>query len=127
MRSGLVVTLMAAAAGTAGCLGIDELPPDELAPQVQVASPLANSTVGGGVSIDINAIDDYSVEVVRILIDGSLKATFYTRPYHFVWSTIGIPNNSVHTIAAEAVDPSNNIGRAQISVTVLNGVDAPPR
>jgi len=106
--------------GVAACTVSTDLPPDTLEPQVEITAPLDGATVGGGVSVDVTAADDYSVEVVRILIDGTLRGTFYTRPYHFLWGTLGFPNNSVHTIVAEAVDPSNNVGRAQISVSVLN-------
>jgi len=106
--------------GVAACTVSTDLPPDTLAPQVTITAPLDGATVSGGVSVDVSATDDYSVEVVRILIDGTLRGTFYTRPYHVLWGTFGLPNNSVHTIVTEAVDPSNNVGRAQISVSVFN-------
>lgn len=109
-----------ALAGSPGCVASTDLPPDTRAPQVTITAPLTGATVSGGVSVDVSAADDYSVEVVRILIDGTLMGTFYTRPYHVLWGTLGLPNNTVHTIVAEAVDPSNNIGRAQISVSVFN-------
>ena len=121
MRMSLVASLLASAAA-AGCAKFStDLPPDTTAPHVELTAPQDGSTVGGGVAIDVSASDNYSVEVVRILIDGTLRATFYTLPYHLLWSTIAIPNNSVHTIVAEAVDPSSNLGRAQVSVTVING------
>ena len=120
MRMSLVASLLAVGAA-AGCFASTDLPPDNQAPQVQISAPLDGTMVGGGVSIDVSAADNFSVEVVRILIDGTLRATFYTRPYHLLWSTVAIPNNTVHTIVAEAVDPSNNLGRAQVSVTVING------
>ncbi|HLB54063.1 MAG TPA: Ig-like domain-containing protein [Gemmatimonadales bacterium] len=118
MRMSLGAILVAV--GATGCLGIADLPPDTLAPQVEITSPVNGTTVGGGVPVQVGAADDFSVEVVRILIDGTLRATIYTRPYRLLWGTLGLPNNSVHTIVAEAVDPSNNVGRAQVSVSVFN-------
>lgn len=106
--------------GAEGCSVNTDLPPDELDPVVQITAPLDQATVNGGVSVEVNAADNYSVEVVRILIDGTLRGTFYARPYQLVWSTLALPNNTPHTIVAEAQDAANNVGRAQITVTVLN-------
>ena len=106
--------------GAAGCTVNTDLPPDELDPVVQITAPLDQATVNGGVSVEVTAADNYSVDVVRILIDGTLRGTFYARPYQLVWSTLGLPNNTSHTIVAEALDPSKNLGRAQITVTVFN-------
>ncbi len=119
MRLRVVVGLLATGAAT-GCLGITDLPPDNTAPQVVILAPNNGATVGGGVTIDVNAADDFSVEVVRVLIDGTLRATFYTRPYTLLWSTPGLPNNSVHVLVAEADDLAKNTGRTQVSVTVFN-------
>lgn len=103
-----------------GCLATVDLPPDQGPPQVVINSPANSATVGGTVPIDVSASDDYSVERIRILIDGTVMATFYARPYYFLWNTYALPANSTHTIIAEALDPSNNTGQAQITVTVLN-------
>ena len=119
MRFRLRVSLVLVG-GAVGCSVSTDLPPDNLAPQVTFSTPQDGATVGGGVSIDVSAFDNYSVERVRILIDGSLKGTFYTQPYHYLWSTFTLPNNSTHTIVAEAIDPSNNTGRSQITVSVFN-------
>lgn len=119
MRMSLVAGLLVLGS-SAGCTVNTDLPPDSQVPQVQITAPQDGATVGGGVSVDVTAADDISVERVRILIDGTLRGTFYTRPYHFLWGTFGLPNNSVHTIVAEALDPSNNTGRTQISVSVFN-------
>ena len=119
MSKHLAATLLAAGV-TAGCLASTELPPDAIPPQVQITAPQAGDTVGGGVSVEVSANDNYSVEVVRILIDGTLRGTFYARPYQVLWGTFGLANNSSHTIVAEAVDGANNVGRAQISVVVFN-------
>lgn len=107
--------------GAAGCSVNTDLPPDELDPVVQITAPLAAATVSGGVSVEVTAADNYSVERVRILIDGTLRGTFYARPYQLVWSTLALQNNTTHTIDAEAVDAANNVGHAtQITVTVFN-------
>jgi hypothetical protein len=109
-----------------GCTASTDLPPDELDPVVQITAPLDQATVNGGVSVDVSAADNYSVEIVRIFIDGVLKQTFYTQPYHYSWSTLTLQNNTTHTIDAEAVDGANNVGRAtRVTVTVFNIPNAP--
>ena len=119
MRMSVVAGLLVLG-GSAGCSLNTELPPDTQNPLVQITAPLDGTTVNGGVSVDVSAADNYSVEVVRILIDGTLRATFYTQPYHLVWSTLGLQNNSSHTIVAEADDLAGNTGRAQVTVSVFN-------
>jgi Big-like domain-containing protein len=94
---------------------------DGSAPLVAIISPAGNSTVGGQVSIDATAVDDFRVDEVRILIDGGLQARIFTPPYHMVWNASALPDNSTHTIRAEALDPFGNLGVTQIVVTVLNG------
>jgi hypothetical protein len=124
MRMSLVTGILVLGSA-AGCTVNTDLPPDTQDPVVQITAPLDQAVVNGGVSIEVTAADNYSVEVVRILVDGDLKETFYTRPYHWVWSTFGLPNNIPHTIVAEADDLAHNTGRAQIIVTVFNTPNTP--
>jgi len=105
----------------AGCSSGDTGPADGSAPQVVIATPANGATVSGQVTIFVEAVDDFGVDQVRILVDGTLIATLYTPPFTKSWNTIVLPDNTVHTIRAEALDVAKNIGSFQISVTVLNG------
>lgn len=124
MRMRLVAGILVLG-GAAGCTVNTDLPPDTQDPVVQITAPLDQAVVNGGVSIEVSAADNYSVEVVRILIDGVLQKTAYTRPYQLVWSTLLLQNNSSHTIVAEADDLAHNTGRAQVTVTVFNTPNTP--
>ena len=121
MRSTLVY-LMAGMLGMAGCSG-GPTGADGSSPQVHIDAPAAGATVGGQVSIDVSAIDDFGVDKVRILVDGVLLQEVYTSPFHATWNTSALTNGSVHTIRIEAFDVAKNVGTTQIQVTVQNGVN----
>lgn len=93
---------------------------DGSAPQIRIDAPADKSTVGGQVSINVTAIDDFGVDKVRILIDGTLLTELFEAPYHAGWATAALANGTVHIIRAEALDHARNIGFTTISVTVEN-------
>ena len=105
----------------AGCLGNTDSS-DGSSPLVSIDAPANNATVGGQVSIDITAVDDFGVDQVKLLIDGELKTTMFTAPFHYNWNTQPLVNNSQHVIRVEALDVAKNVGTRQITVTVQNGV-----
>jgi hypothetical protein len=94
---------------------------DSGGPQVTILNPAPNATVSGQVAVDADAVDDTRVDRVRFIIDSDQKLELFTPPFHFVWNTTGLQDNSVHTIRVQAIDPFGNIGSSQISVTVVNG------
>jgi len=100
--------------------------PADNPPLVAITAPLADSTVGGLVSIDVAAADDSRVTKVRILVDGNQQGSDFTvAPYHVIWNTTSLPDGTAHTIRAEATDDAGNVGADQISVTILNGPQSP--
>lgn len=99
---------------------------DGSAPLVGIDAPAANATVAGSVAIDVTAVDDFGVDKVRILIDGVLLAELFSTPFHAIWNTQSVTNNSSHVIRVEASDVAGNVGSKSITVTVQNGVNAPP-
>lgn len=108
--------------GLAGCAG-SPTASDGSSPQVRIDAPAAGAIVGGQVSIDVTATDNFGVDKVRILINGVLlnNSEIYTAPYHATWNTSSLANGSVHTIRVEALDVARNIGTTQIQVSILNG------
>lgn len=107
--------------GMLGCFASTDLPPDTNPPQLQFDNPHNGDALSGTVNIEISGSDDFSVERVQLFIDGSLKATFFTRPYFFRWNVTSLPSGSSHTLKAEGIDPAENIGSVQITVTVQGG------
>ena len=125
-RSSRSLKLLLLGGALTGCLGSNEPSSDGSPPQVRIDAPLAGATVSSTVSIDITAIDDFGVDQVRVLVDGVLLTTMFTRPFHTTLNTQTLINNSTHVIRAEALDVAQNIGSAQISVLVSNGPQSPP-
>ncbi|HEU5220244.1 MAG TPA: Ig-like domain-containing protein, partial [Gemmatimonadales bacterium] len=82
--------------------------------------------VGGSVAIDVTAVDDIGVDKVRFLVDGNLINELFTPPFHTIWNTQALTDNTTHIIRIEALDVAQNLGSQQITVTVQNGVQAPP-
>ncbi len=117
--------LLAAGLALAACSGSTDPGSDGSAPQVRIDAPAANAIVAGQVAIDVTAVDDFGVDKVRVLIDGVLLTEMFTAPFHTIFNTQSVTNNSVHVIRVEALDVAKNLGSAQISVTVQNGVNAP--
>ena len=116
-----------AAAALLGSCSLDNGPAsDGSAPLVGIDAPAANATVAGSVAIDVTAVDDFGVDKVRILIDGVLLTELFSPPFHAVWNTQSVTNNTSHVIRVEASDVAGNVGSKSISVTVQNGVNAPP-
>ena len=107
--------------GLAACGSTDPNPSDGSAPIVAITAPVQGAMVNGTVSIDVSAVDDFGVDKVRILIDGTLLIELYSSPYHANWNTSSLNDNSTHVIRVEATDVAGNLASQQISVTVLRG------
>ncbi len=95
---------------------------DFIPPSVTITNPADDSIVSDSVTITVDATDDDSVVSQRILIDGIEVSTGSS----YVWDTT-VYSEGIHTIRAEATDPSSNVGIHQITVTVDNdGIVADP-
>lgn len=92
---------------------------DTDSPIVFITSPKADSTVGGAVAFTAQALDGFGVDSVVFKVDGVAIGTDLTDPFSVLWSTQAA-GNGVHSLRAEAFDPSGNSGFASISVTVDN-------
>lgn len=107
--------------GPAGCTASLDLPPDTTPPEVVFDNPRDGDLITGAVGVQVSAFDNTSVEKVQIFIDGTLRGTFFERPYFVQWNVQSLPPGSRHTLRAEAIDPSRNKGSAEITVTVQGG------
>ena len=94
---------------------------DTIPPTVSVTNPINNSSVFGTVNVTANATDNVAVSSVTFFVDGSSIGTTFSAPYSSSWNVTIYPNNSQHTIIANALDASGNqASSSAVSVTVLD-------
>ena len=99
---------------------------DTTPPTVSVSAPVEGATLSGQTQLEATADDDFGVESVTFLVDGSSVGTDGTEPYAATWDTNAVTNGP-HTISATAVDAANNSGSAtDVHVSVDNGSDTTP-
>jgi subtilisin family serine protease len=98
---------------------------DNQAPSVVFVRPTNGATVSNTTSVEVNATDDTGVTSVSFYVNGTLVATDTSAPYTYSWDTTALGNGS-HNLRAEARDARDNVGSAQIGVTVSNTVDTIP-
>jgi peptidoglycan/xylan/chitin deacetylase (PgdA/CDA1 family) len=104
-------------------LGFDDAAPtgggDTTAPTVTLTSPAAGAFVAGTVPLTASASDNFGVDHVDFLVDGSVVGAGTRAPYRFNWNSLNAAG--VHTISARAVDVAGNTQTTTpISVTVAN-------
>lgn len=101
-------------------------PSDTTPPSVSISSPADGQTVGGVVTVQVEASDDVAVTEVDLSVDGVLFGTDATAPYEFPWNT-GASVNGAHTLQASARDAAANASTsAPVTVTVTNAPDTSP-
>jgi hypothetical protein len=81
--------------------------------------------VSGSVSINANASDDTAIAKVQFWAGSTYLGYDTTAPYSKTWNTAAGLNGS-YVLKARAVDTSNNMTTAQITVTVVNADSTPP-
>ncbi|MHA3774633.1 S8 family serine peptidase [Verrucomicrobiota bacterium sgz303538] len=94
--------------------------PDTTLPVVSFASPANAATVSGTVNVAVNATDNTSVSRIEIYVDGQLEGQTSSASATFAWDTL-TETDGQHTLEARAYDPSGNVGKGTVSVTVRNG------
>ena len=95
---------------------------DTTDPNVSINSPEHDATVGGTVSITVDASDAGSdISYVEIWIEEDLVANLTSSPYLFSWDTTSLANGT-YTITAKAFDGAGNSGQVAHNVLVQNAV-----
>jgi len=103
--------------------GLCELLVDLQSLQVTIVNPTNGATVTGLVMITAEAQANVGVSKVEFYIDGTKVAEDTSEPYQYNWNTIGLTNDSIHTIQAKAYDIIGNSGQSNIvSVRVVNNI-----
>jgi hypothetical protein len=104
---------------------------DAIAPTVTISSPGGGATVSGVVSITVSADDNNQVAKISLLIDGREVAVSHGPTLSYAWDTLsGRATNAkrhsrgrqfgdpgrIARITAHAVDASENVGSASVTV-----------
>jgi len=110
----------------AGCSTSSSNPSDGSPPMVQITAPVDQAMVGGQVSFDANVTDDFGVDVVHFYVDGTIVSTQYTPPFHYLWNTASLADQSLHELKVDAMDLAKNLGIQTIHVTIARGTSSPP-
>ncbi|MBI3486529.1 S8 family serine peptidase [Candidatus Daviesbacteria bacterium] len=120
-------TILAKAYDSAGNIGISSTTSvtvnnpvlDITPPTVSITSPVSGSTVSGSVNLTATASDNVSVSKVTYLIDGVYIGESTSSPYSVAWDTTQF-SNGTHSLVANAIDPSNNLGTSAIVTVIVN-------
>ncbi|HEX8704107.1 MAG TPA: Ig-like domain-containing protein [Myxococcaceae bacterium] len=99
---------------------------DVSAPAVSVTSPMAGTTLTGGVYLMASATDDRAVQRVIFYLDGvALGTAYYYGPFTLSWNSRNAANGT-YSLTAKAFDDAGNVGTsAPVSVTVDNELTPP--
>jgi len=87
---------------------------DTTPPEVKFISPSDGKLLGGTIEINIDAKDNYELEKVTLYIDGKKVKEYTSSPYKYTWDS-SKATEGAHTITAEAVDKSGNVGRKSVT------------
>jgi|GEM_PF-318826 len=103
--------------------GLCELVMDLQSPQVTIVNPTNGATVRGLVTVTAEAQDNVAVSKVEFYIDGTKVGEDTSEPYQYNWDTVGLTNDSTHTIQAKAYDIIGNPGQSDtVAVRVVNNI-----
>jgi hypothetical protein len=122
MRTPSALLLLASGLAVGGC-GVGSTNGIDAAPIVTITSPLDGATVGNNVNIAATVFDDFQVEKVRFLIDGTQlqDGVQFDPPFSINWNTQTVTDHAQHVIRVEATDNAGNVGFSQITVLVVRG------
>ena len=122
MRTPVALFLLASGLAAAGC-GVGSGTSIDAAPIVTITAPVEGATVGNNVNIAATVFDDFRVDKVRFLIDGTQlpDGVQFDPPFSINWNTQTVTDHAQHVIRVEATDNAGNIGFKQITVLVVRG------
>ena len=106
--------------GLYGRIDLGATAPDVTAPSVSITSPAANATVGGTVTISINATDNVGVSGARFFAGTAQIGLATKAPFSLEWDTTTVADGSV-ALTAQVTDAAGNVSTsAGVTVTVNN-------
>jgi subtilisin family serine protease len=98
--------------------------PDTQPPGVTITSLTEGATVSGGITVDVEASDNYGVQRVEIYKGTTLVATRYRAPYGWGWNSRSEPNGP-YSFTARAYDAAGNVSQSTVNVVVDNDFTPP--
>ncbi len=101
-------------------LGYDNVPPT-----CEIAGLEDGQVLTGLVGVDVEAYDYFGVTRVDFYLDGSLRHTDTSAPYHWDLETLGLEDGRDHVVEAVARDPHGNTGMDARAVSILNALPSP--
>ena len=122
MRTPSTLVLLAGALAVGGC-GVGSGTGIDANPIVDITAPLDGDTVHTNVNISATVLDDFGVDKVEFMVDGTLLpgGLEFDPPFSINWNTLTVTNNATHAISVKATDRSGNFGLQQIHVVVQRG------
>lgn len=117
--------LNAVSFGGDGSCEVDEGPPPDFPPDVEITQPVHGSIVSGIVQISATATDDDDVTQVEFLIDGASIGVDGegSDGWSASWDTTTEANGAVYQVSARATDTAGQTGQDGILVMVDNSGD----
>ena len=101
--------------------------PDKTPPTVKIIDPAAGAKVKGITALGVTAADNVAVSSVRFLVDKKLIGTDVAPPFTIDWDTRKVKKGK-HSLTAQAVDPSRNVGKSRaVVVSVDNSGPRPAK
>jgi hypothetical protein len=83
------------------------VPADEQAPIVSIGAPATGSTVGGTITVQVNASDNVGVTQVKLYAGATLIGSDDAAPYSFNLNATAYPNGALQ-LTASAFDAAGN-------------------
>jgi hypothetical protein len=90
---------------------------DVLAPIVTFLEPEHQSTINGMVAVKLDIQDESEIIKAELFVNNVVLSEWTEEPFEMIWDTTQLPAGE-YTLLASAVDEYDNIGNAQIIVTV---------
>jgi hypothetical protein len=97
---------------------------DTLAPVVTFLSPEHESEVYGTVGVELDIQDEHIVTIATLLIDGQKVVEWTQGPFVYEWDSTQWALGE-HMLTGQATDNSENVGQAEIRLTVLETTLSP--
>jgi len=88
---------------------------DTIPPEIKIASPSDGVELGETIDINIDVTDNVELEKVMLYIDGKKVKEYTSGPYKYSWDS-SKATEGIHTITAEAVDKSGNVGTKSVTL-----------